>query len=127
MNFQPPDPICKFCGTDCHGACEEARAQVRGPSLIDCITWMAASWQTEGRPMSKSASQFTMQELSRATLANLRAHLDCKYSSDERLRAMLHDLIVAALEGRETTESEPVPKTISVSKWQRALKRLIKK
>lgn len=25
MNFQPPDPVCAFCGDHCAGTCEGAR------------------------------------------------------------------------------------------------------
>jgi hypothetical protein len=45
---------------------------------------------------------------------------------DERARAMIHDLMVAILEGRETTEDEPVPRTISVDKWRKAIQQAIR-
>jgi hypothetical protein len=41
---------------------------------------------------------------------------------DERSRALIHDLMVAILEGRATTDSEPVPRTINVDKWNRAIR-----
>lgn len=25
--MQPPDPVCRFCGDNCHGGCEAAREQ----------------------------------------------------------------------------------------------------
>lgn len=78
--------------------------------------------------MSESASQWTHQELNRATLKYLRASttpdngLICHSSTHERVKAMLHDLVVAVLERRETSESEPVPNSISTAQWQKALR-----
>lgn len=46
---------------------------------------------------------------------------------DERARAMIHDLMVAILEGRETTESEPVPRTINLDRFNRAIETAIKR
>jgi hypothetical protein len=34
VNFQPPDPVCKFCGDNCHGECEGAREAVEEPSVL---------------------------------------------------------------------------------------------
>lgn len=45
----------------------------------------------------------------------------------ERSRAMIHDLMVAILEGRATTDSEPVPRTINVDKFNRAIRIAIKR
>lgn len=44
---------------------------------------------------------------------------------DERARAMIHDLIIAIMEGRETTESEPVPRSISTTKFRAAIRKAI--
>jgi hypothetical protein len=46
---------------------------------------------------------------------------------DERSRAMIHDLIVAITEGRETTECEPVPRSISETKFRKAIEIAIRK
>lgn len=40
---------------------------------------------------------------------------------------MIHDLMVAILEGRETREDEPVPRTLNVAKWRRAIETAIKR
>lgn len=44
---------------------------------------------------------------------------------DERSRAMIHDLIIAIMEGRETTESEPVPRSISTPRFNEAIRKAI--
>lgn len=44
---------------------------------------------------------------------------------DEQARAMIHDLMIAILEGRETTEHEPVPRSIGVVTFNRAIREAI--
>lgn len=40
MNYQPPDPVCKFCGGDnCHGSCEDARAPAAKVSIDEQIAF----------------------------------------------------------------------------------------